>query len=430
MKNNPSISTLSSVWRITAEPALKAWQLLYLCLWGFAIGLLSGAVISLFRILSHKLYAMLLKYSSLPGQSLCHIALFFLLFLGVALFIAFIIRNPYMRFGGTGWRIKALAHGQSHPWISILLPKFIGTCLVMGLGVSVGRGGPCVQMGAATALGLGRLRKDEKIKRRFFMLGGCSAGLSADFGAPFAGVAYVYEVMKEKLDPVLFIFLLSGSVGVYAMEMHIFNLGYLLPFGSPKLPDLLQSLWLPPLGLLSGIVGSALNYAILGSMKLYYKQKFISPCMRPILVFLLVALMFYIFPAITGEGLSVLASLRDGTVLLGFLCFFLCAKLLFTAFCFGSGIPAGLMEPLLCLGGVTGGIYGAILVNIGAISPDIVNSLIVMGMAGAYACAEQAPITALLLVLGMTGTWEIATPMLLVVAIAFYCGRVAHVRVI
>lgn len=430
MKNETSTSSLSSVWRISTEPALKAWQLLYLCLWGCAIGMAVGAVISLFRIISHKSYTALLEYASLPAQNFCHIALFFVLFLATALFIGYLIRNPFMRFGGTGWRIRALAHGQPHPWLRILLPKFIGTCLVMGLGVSVGRGGPCVQMGAATALGFGRLHKDELIKRRFFMLGGCSAGLSADFGSPFSGVAYVYEVMKEKLDPVLFIFLLSGSVGVYAMEMHIFDLGYLLPFGSPKLPDLLQSLWLLPLGLLSGIVGSALNYAILGSMKLYSRQKLLSPCLRPVAVFMLVALMFYIFPALTGEGLSVLASLREGNALLGYLCFFLCAKLLFTAFCFGSGIPAGLMEPLLCLGGVTGGIYGAFLVYIGAISPELVNCLIVMGMAGAYACAEQAPITALLLVLGMTGTWEIATPMLLVVAIAFYCGRVARVRVI
>lgn len=430
MKNEPTTSSLSSVWRISTEPALKAWQLLYLCFWGIVIGIFTGTVISLFRVISHTCYMALLKYSSLPKQSFVHIAIFFLIFLGVALIIGLIMHNPYMRLGGTGWRIKALAHGQSHPWLKILLPKFIGTCLVMALGVSVGRGGPCVQMGGAAALGLGSLHKEEKIKRRFFMLGGCAAGLSADFGSPFAGIAYIYEVMKENLDPVLFIFLLSGSVGVYIVEVHVFNLTFLLPYGSPMLPDLLQSLWLLPLGFLSGLTGTALNYAVLASLKLYSRQKILSIYLQPIVVFMLVALMFYIFPVLTGEGLSVLAFLRDGNILLSYLCFFLFAKLLFTAFCYGSSIPSGLMEPLLCLGGVTGAIFGSFLAQAGAIPTDLVPGMIVMGMAGSYACAEQAPITALLLVLGMTGTWNLAIPMLLVVAIAFYCGRVAKVRVL
>lgn len=428
MKN--PFSSSSSAWRITAEPELSCAQILYLCFWGYAIGLLTGAVIAVFRILTHKVYVYLRDYTSLPDQSFGHIAFIFLLFLAAALLTGFLIRNPYIRFGGTGWRLRALAHGQIHPWLKILLPKFIGTSIVMALGVSVGRGGPCVQMGAATALGLDRENGKNPLKRRYFMLGGCSAGLSADFGSPFAGIAYVYEVMKQRLDPVLFMFLLAGSLGVYTAETHIFHLPLLLPFGNPATPDLLQLFWLVPLGFLSGLTGSALNYALLASMRLYSRQKLLSPCLRPIVVFMVTALMFYIFPMLTGEGLSVLSALKEGNIIPAYLCFFLCAKFLFTAFCYGAGLPAGLMEPLLCLGGVTGGIYAGFLVAMGLIPPELVNCMIVIGMAGAYACAEQAPTTALLLVLGMTGAWNIAPPMLLVVAIAFYCGRVARVRVL
>lgn len=428
MKDSTAAKNLVNVWHLTSEKDLRPSLLLYLCLWGFAIGLAVGAVISIFRILSNKFYNFILHFSSQPDHNFGTVMLILIICLLAALITGLLIRNPAIRFGGASWELSAIADGQVHPWRKILIPKFIGSCLVIGLGVSVGREGPCIQMGAATAMGLDTAQQSTPIKRRFFVLGGCSAGLGGAFSAPFTGIAYVYEVMKQKMDPILFIFLLAGSLGVYVSEIQLFGLGVMLPFPSPSSISFLQSLWLLPLGVISGFAGILYSYTLHYSIKLYAKQKLLSPSLRPIIVFLATAFMLFIFPALTGEGLAIFSSIQSGKVLLSYLCFFFCAKLLFTAFCYGSGIPAGVMVPLLCVGGVCGGIYADLLLAIGAISPEMVNAIIVMGMAGAFASGERAPITGLLLVLEMTAVWSCAPAMLLVVAISAYCGRILNIE--
>lgn len=430
MKPAASPKLFQSVWTTLSEDALTPSQLIYLVLWGFFIGAATGTVISLFRIFSGKVYGWMLRYTAVPDPSFGRVMLVLILCIIAAIITGFVIRNPAIRFGGASWEIEAIANGQEQPWKNILLPKFIGSWLVMAMGVSVGREGPCIQMGAATALGLERLKSTALHKRRFFILGGCSAGLAAAFSAPFAGICYVYEVMKEKLDPVLFTFLLAGSFGVYVSEIQIFGLGLMLPFGASPLPDPLHFIWLVPLGIFAGLMGCAYSYALHTSMDLYGSQNLLSPCLRPLIVFLMAGIMLFIFPAITGEGLSIFSSIKAGHALLGYLCVFLLAKLLFTAFCYGSGIPAGVMVPVLCVGGVTGGIYADILLKLGLISPALVDGFIVMGMAGSFASAERAPITALLLVLEMTGTWNTAPGMLLVVALANLCSHLLKAKTI
>lgn len=416
-----------SVWDSVSETALNSQQVIYLTIWGFLVGMATGTVISIFRILSGKMYHFIRAYTSAPDPTFGKVMLFLLLCLIAALITGFLIRNPAIRGGGAAWEISALTEGQPHPWKKILLPKFIGSWLVMAMGISVGREGPCIQMGAATALGLENFNQDMAQKRRFFILGGCSAGLASAFSAPFAGIPYVYEVMRQKIDPVLFTFMLAGSFGVFVSQIQIFGLGLMLPFGQAIMPTPLFFFWLVPLGICAGLTGCAYALALQTSLKLYARQTLLSPCLRPVIVFLSAGIMLFVFPAVTGEGLSIFSSIKAGEALLGYLCFFLAAKLLFTAFCYGSGIPAGVMVPVLCVGGVTGGIFADLLLNFGLISHNVADGMIVMGMAGAFASAERAPVTALLLVLEMTGAWNLAPGMLLVVAIAVICARLLKV---
>lgn len=425
-----NISSRESVWFAASQKSLTPWQLLYLCAWGFIVGGAVGAAVSIFRIASSSAYQLLLNFTSAPNPVSGSAFFIFILALLFALITGYLIRNPDIRFGGVSWELYAIADGQPRPWRTIFFPKFLGTLLVMSMGVSVGHAEPCVQMGAAAALGLSRNRADGVMKRRFFILGGCSAGLSAAFSAPFAGVAYVYEVMRLKMDSAIFVFLLSGCLGVYLTETRVFGLGMILPFGDMALPSLPQSLWLVPLAFLAGLTGILYTVTLRGSVKLYDRQKLLSPCFRPIAVFLAAAILLFAYPALTGNGLSVFSSIQSGGALTGYLFFFFCAKLLFTAFCYGSGIPAGVMMPLLCVGGVAGGVYANTLLALGLISPSLVNLMVVLGMAGTFACAEQAPVTAMLIVLELTGAWSAAPCMLFVTAAAVFCGRVFKIQAI
>ena len=418
----------NDVWKQIPEGHLNAFHFIWLISGGFIIGFFVGIVIGIFRITTDFAYSHVIKWAAPHNLSGFEIFIFFMAILAAALITGQLIRKKPLRRGGAPWIQKALKVGQKHPFLKILLPKFIGSWLVMACGISVGREGPCIQMGASTALSLMRGERDNEIKRRFYILGGCAAGLAAAFSAPFTGFCYVYEVMHEKIGRLLLLFMLAGSFGVYISATQILGLGVMLPLENMGLPSARYFILLVPLGICAGLVGIAYNYLIRYSVQMYAEQKIIPIYLRPLFPFIASALMILFFPAVTGEGLTIFNDFQHGSPLISYLCLFLAAKLLFTAFCYGSTIPAGLMVPILCLGGVTGGIYGECCVFFNLMPAELIDCCLVMGMAGAYAAAEKAPITGLVLTLEMTGAWVTAPGMLLVAAISAFCGRLAKVQ--
>lgn len=399
---------------------------LYLATVGFFVGLCAGVVVSLFRISSGWAYVTALRLTS--AHSLPVILLLFLFALAAALIVGRLIKNPAIRFGGSAWIRSALKEGQPHAWKIILLPKFLGSWLVAAFGVSVGREGPSIQMGCATALGLKRFNNREKIEQRFFILGGCAAGLATIFSAPFSGICWVYEILRAKMTANLFIFMLSGSFGVYVASYCLFGLGPTLPLDSAVMPEAGKMWLLVPLGIISAAVGIAYNYLLRVAIRIYTSQKKVLLSFQPLFSFGLAALLLIIFPALTGEGFTIFAPIDQGRLTVAFLCLFLALKLLFTAWCYGSSIPAGVMVPLLCVGGVTGAIFSDCTVAMGLLGPECSTGCIALGMAGAFAAAERAPVTGLVLVAQTTGAYGVCLGMLLTAAIGTFLGRVLRVR--
>lgn len=415
-------------WRVAEEAPRKPHELYFILAIGLLIGLLTGAVIALFRIFKDSAYHFVLNWTALHKTSLYGIAGWMVAAFAGAVIVGWLIRNPAIRYGGASWIGNTLANGQKNPWLRILLPKFLGSWLVLSCGVSVGSEGPCIQMGAATAVGLKKFSATEKVERKYFILGGCAAGLAAAFSAPFAGVCYVYEIMQERFDKTFFIFLLAGGTGVYLSCTLLFGLDVMLPMEAVPLPGLRHFWLLIPLGLFAAATGIAYNYLLRWSIALYDRQKLIPQFWRPVLPFLAAGILLFVFPAVTGEGTTIFNILHEGPGLGGFFCFFIAAKLIFTAFCYGAGIPAGLMVPILCMGGVTGAVFSDWTIFFGLLPPECAVSCVAMGMAGAFAAAERAPVTGLVLVLEMTGAYAIGPGMLLVAAIASVTARICRIQ--
>lgn len=424
MKDNIKAS-LNNLWSSIQESRNRPTVSIYLAFTGFLVGVFAGCVIAVFRRCKDTAYHMTLRWVELHEDS-SQIFIYFGLAILAALITGFLIKNDAIRFGGDSWIKDALANGQKHAWRKVLFPKFLGSWLVLASGISVGSEGPSIEMGAATALGLKTFTNS--IERRYFILGGCAAGLSAAFSAPFAGICYVYEIMKEKMDASLFLFLLGGSFGVYFSVTLLFGLDVMLPLGAEYSLSL-RHLWiLLPLGVFAGLSGVVYNYLLRISVDLYSKQKLLSWRFRPLCAFLGAAVMMLVFPAVTGEGTSVFTSFPEWYLLSWFLGVFVIVKLLFTAFCYGTGIPAGRMVPVLCIGGAMGGIYADCVYALQLLPPGFEATFVVLGMASAFAASECAPITALVLVCQMTGSFAASLPMLVVTAIAWSLARLCRVK--
>lgn len=394
--------------------------LVRLALAGLAVGAAAGCTVAVFRIAGEHCYLWLRIWARDNSPSV------WLPIFGIAFVAAIItgrlILSQGISFGGAAWIRDAVDNGHPGVWRRILVPKFLGSFLVKACGLSVGMEGPSVQLGCSAALGLKHFGARQWQERRLFALGGCASGLAAAFSAPLCGVPYVIEMMHEKADKRLLLFLLAGSLGVHISCNEIFGLGIIMPIKAVP-PDLAGWLLFLPLILAASLLGLAYTWLLRLSARMYAAQKWLPLCWRPMMPFLAAALFLFTFPAITGEGPEIFTQLCASAA--GFLVLYIAAKLLFTAFCYGSAIPCGVMVPLLTLGCVCGACYAEILQWPGWFEPGHMGICMLLGMGACFGAAERAPITAFFLVTGMTGAWEASMGILPAAAAGAWLARMA-----
>ncbi|MDB9312472.1 chloride channel protein, partial [Spirulina sp. CS-785/01] len=115
-----------------------------------------------------------------------------------------------------GWLVEHLspaAKGSGIPQVKAALAKFpvplslgvafvkmLGTILILGAGLTLGRRGPTVHIGAALAAGLSNWVPTSPQHRRQMIAAGAAAGLAAGFNTPIAGVLFVVEELSRDMS--------------------------------------------------------------------------------------------------------------------------------------------------------------------------------------------------------------------------------------
>lgn len=80
------------------------------------------------------------------------------------------------------------------------LGKIAAGALGIGAGLSLGREGPSIQIGAVAAQGLSRLMGRTRMEERYLITSGASAGLAAAFNAPLAGTMFALEELHRNFS--------------------------------------------------------------------------------------------------------------------------------------------------------------------------------------------------------------------------------------
>ncbi|MBI4717494.1 MAG: chloride channel protein [Planctomycetes bacterium] len=94
----------------------------------------------------------------------------------------------------------ALLHVRNLEWRRLIPVKFVGGVLGIGAGLSLGREGPTVQMGAAVARALAGPLGTPPGDLPQLLSAGAGAGLAAAFNAPLAGLIFVVEELHRELS--------------------------------------------------------------------------------------------------------------------------------------------------------------------------------------------------------------------------------------
>lgn len=389
-----------------------------LILEGIVIGAVSGVVVVLFRYLLTCMDGLLHSVLNYGKDHTWFLLVWFVFLAAAACVVAFLLKWESFISGSGIPQVEGEMIGEVDPcWWKVLAAKLAGGLLSIGCGLSLGREGPSIQLGAMTAKGFSRLTGTGKTEEKLLLTCGASAGLSAAFNAPIAGVLFSLEEVHKHFSPEVLLSTMASSITADFISRNVFGLQPVFNFQIDHLIPLHVYGHIIFLGVILGGLGVAYNTCLSKTQDLY--QRIPSQALRLMIPFLLAGVFGFCYPSVLGGGHSLVEVLSSGNMLLGALFLLLVLKFSFSMISFGSGAPGGIFLPLLVLGAVIGSIYysGAGMVTDSL--DGLLGNFIILGMAGYFSAIVRAPITGIILISEMTGSLSHLLTLSLVSLVAY-----------
>ena len=272
-------------------------------------------------------------------------------------------------------------------------------------GASVGIYGPLVHFGATVSSFIRKQSFIPKIPHDIIIGSGVAAAISAGFGAPIAGIIFAHETVLRhfSMKAVAALAISSMAANFFAKEIGIVNPPLLLSAISFEMSEILTSLAL--IGPLAAIIAICFMKLIVFLGTIPSKIK-LQPWQAPLIAGFACGLCGMIFSEILGLGTETLMSVITNEQNIKYLIALLVGKLILTSLCIGFGFFGGTFSPALFLGGVLGALIFQLPIT--STNPDLLSVLAVSGMAAVSSSVIGAPITAIILVLELTGSYEYA----------------------
>lgn len=393
---------------------------LRLFLEGNLIGVCTGLVIALFRFLlelSEEWQPAF--YAYLRENPLATIGWFTVL-AGIGYVLCWIVRRDGMTSGSGIPQIKGILAGQMHMnWARVLVLKFIGAVLGIGAGLSLGREGPSVQLGACVGQGIGRFGHRSRAENRYLLTAGAGAGLAAAFNAPLAGVIFCLEELTKNFSPLVLMGAIAATVTSTTVTQVFFGMQPVFHLGDipvARTGDIY--LLIVILGIFVGVLGLAFNRMLTISLDAYAHAP-LRDWQKPIVPLFTAGILGFVLPQVLGGGSRLVDSLVVTDYSLLMLLVLLAGKFFFTMLCFGSGVPGGIFLPMLVLGSVGGAVFAQLAVVLGLMDPVWTVDCIVFGMAAYFAAVVKSPVTGAILIMEMTGSFDHMLALILVSMTAY-----------
>ncbi len=306
----------------------------------------------------------------------------------------------------------------------VAVVKIVSSALTIGSGGSAGREGPIVQVGAslgstiASWLGMP--------VSRVVLLASCgsAAGIAATFHAPLAGAVFALEVILTEFTAETFGFVVLSAVSssmvarILQGDEMVVRVASDLSFASQT-----DMWWVALLGLVAGMCGlgfSKLLYACEDAIDWLWARTRLPQWARPAVLGLALGAGLVAFPYMFGSGYPLEEDAIAGNFSVAFLLALMLGRALYTAFTIGMGGSGGVFAPTLFIGAMAGAAFGDV---VSPLSASPVGVFAVVGMGAAFAGAARAPMTAVLIIVEMTGQFSLILPMMLAVVIATGASR-------
>lgn len=324
---------------------------------------------------------------------------------------------------GVSGVMSSAQHGDGSMAPLPALASTAAATLTIGGGGSVGPEGPIAELGAAVSTLVSRRLGLPVHFLRLLAGAGTAAGIASAFNAPLAGAFFAMEVVLLDFTLDAFAFVVLACVSSTVLSHHL--LGTTLSLSLPRL-DLAgdaQLGWVALLGVIGGVVGVAFSRCVSVTADLTARaagRARLPAWLRPVLGGALVGLMLLVVPETYGESSAVLDRALDGRYTVATLLGLAAAKAVATSVTLGTGFAGGVFAPSLCIGGMLGAAMGMLAAPD---SPTAAAVFGVIGMGAVFSGAARAPITGVVLIIEMTGQYDLLVPLMLAVVLATVTGR-------
>ena len=289
-------------------------------------------------------------------------------------------------------------------------------------GASVGIYGPLVHFGATISSFLRRLKFMPKIQHDIIIGSGVAAAISAGFGAPIAGIIFAHETVLRhfSLKAITSIALSSITANYAAYKIGIVSPPLLMNNLEFEFSDIVIALLI--IGPLAALVAISFMKSMIFVSSIPKKFN-ISLWTAPVIAGLLCGIIGLFLDEVLGLGTETVLSIITTNIELSFLIILLVGKLFLTSCCIGLGFFGGTFSPALFLGAIV----GAVVYNFNFFDFELnhLSVLAVAGMASVASSVIGAPITAIILVLELTGSYEYSIASIVPISICtFLTSRV------
>lgn len=397
-----------------------------LILEGLATGLVAGIIAVVYRIMLGYAEDFVGFISEILQQHPFYLAGWLVVLIVIGFIVSKILAyEPLISGSGIPQVEGEMMSFIDQKWYKVLLAKISGGVLCAFGGLSLGREGPSIQLGAMAGKGISKIFHKVKMEERLLLTCGAAAGLSAAFNAPLAGVMFALEEIHKNFNVSVLISVMCASVTGDFISRNVFGLSPAFHFVVEETLPLHYYGMILLLGILCGVGGVLYNKSTMKVQQLFSKSRFSA---YGVIVPLLVAgVLTLVLPDVLGSGHRMIEMLSNNhTFVIQTLLMLLVCKFAFSLISFGSGAPGGIFFPLLVLGSFVGAIFGSIAIQVFDFPDMYLSNFIIMAMAGTFAAIVRAPITGIILIAEMSGTLTHLLPLALVSLVAYLCASLLN----
>ncbi len=330
---------------------------------------------------------------------------------------------PFARGSGIPQTKFALFVNDGQISFRTVLGKFFCCSASLASGISLGREGPSVQVGAGIASVIARNIGLSAKQVKALVPAGCAAALAAAFNTPIAAVLFsLEEILGDLHAAVLGSVVLSAATSWMVLHL-VLGDDPLFHVAGYRLVHPGELGVYAVLGVVGGLGSVCFVKLLLGLRARFLRLPKWTVWFQPVAGGLTVGLMGYFVPEVLGVGYGHVEKVLNGDIVLKVVVLLAVLKIVATAVCYASGNAGGIFGPALFIGAMMGAAVGGVAHALFPNSTAGPGAYALVGMGAAFAGIIRTPLTSVIMIFEITRDYSIIVPLMISNLIAFFISH-------